>query len=302
MTKEWFSTVEIAELLDVGDRRVRDRAKQENWQKQRRQGLGGGFEYHLNSLPLEARQKLTKQEAEKIAKSPTSLMRAGSAVAKLQISAVSQTEKAKSIQQFINLPDKAQKRADAKMLIVNAKAKFCMPYLEVRKLVDGEKAFCKAYAQRSIALTDCVFLIISSVSIVTIRRWEKVLAKDGVSAPAGKYKVERHCLLNDEPDLTDFLKGQITAEPHLAGKANQLKKLAEIYAIKTDMPWQNPSISSIRRWVNKWISQNQAAFTFTTNPKKFNDKYRTAVEQTYPYMFASEISVMQLAKGRNGLR
>lgn len=89
MTKEWFSTVEIAELLGVGDRRIRDRAKQENWQKQRRQGLGGGFEYHLNSLPLEARQKLAKQEAEQIAKSPSSLMRAGSAVAKLQMPAVS---------------------------------------------------------------------------------------------------------------------------------------------------------------------------------------------------------------------
>ncbi|MGI2159464.1 DNA-binding protein [Shewanella baltica] len=286
MTKEWFSTVEIAELLDVGDRRVRDRAKHENWQKQRRQGLGGGFEYHLNSLPLEARQKLAKQEAEQIAKSPSSLMRAGSAVAKLQMPAVSQTEKAKSIQQFINLPDKAQKRADAKMLIVNAKAKFCMPYLEVRKLVDGEKAFCEAYVKRSIALPEWVFSVISSVSVVTIRRWENVLTKEGVSALAGKYKVERPCLLNDEPDLADFLKGLITAKPHLAGKAKQLRKLAEIYAIKTDMPWQIPSISSIRRWVNKWISQNQAAFTFTTNPKKFNDKYRTAVEQTYSWMAA----------------
>lgn len=151
MTKEWFSTIEIAELLGVGDRRIRDRAKQEGWQKQKRHGLGGGFEYHLNSLPIEARQKLARQESEKLINSPSAMVRAGAAVAHLQVPAASQTTKAKSIQQFINLPEKAQKRADAKLVIVNAKAKFCMPYIEVRQLVEGEKHFAKPTTLRRLS-------------------------------------------------------------------------------------------------------------------------------------------------------
>lgn len=286
MTKEWFSTIEIAELLGVGDRRIRDRAKQEGWQKQKRHGLGGGFEYHLNSLPIEARQKLARQESEKLINSPSAIVRAGAAVAHLQVPAATQTTKAKSIQQFINLPEKAQKRADAKLVIVNAKAKFCMPYIEVRQLVEGERAFCEAYNTKSLELPKWIFSTIQKVSVVTIRRWEKTLEAEGVSALAGKYVSERQSLLNDNADVADFLKGLITAKPHLAGKAKQLKKLTEIYATKTGAPWQIPSVSTIRRWVLKWVDQNQAAFTFVTNPKKFNDKYRTAVERTYPWMAA----------------
>lgn len=262
MTKEWFSTIEIAELLGVGDRRIRDRAKQEGW------------------------QKLARQESEKLINSPSAIVRAGAAVAHLQVPAASQTTKAKSIQQFINLPEKAQKRADAKLVIVNAKAKFCMPYIEVRQLVEGERAFCEAYNTKSLELPEWIFSTIQKVSVVTIRRWEKTLEAEGVSALAGKYVSERQSLLNDNADVADFLKGLITAKPHLAGKAKQLKKLTEIYATKTGAPWQIPSVSSIRRWVLKWVDQNQAAFTFVTNPKKFNDKYRTAVEQTYPWMTA----------------
>ncbi|MGL5669493.1 MAG: DNA-binding protein, partial [Shewanella sp.] len=237
MTKEWFSTIEIAELLGVGDRRIRDRAKQEGWQKQKRHGLGGGFEYHLNSLPIEARQKLARQESEKLINSPSTIVRAGAAVAHLQVSAASQTTKAKSIQQFINLPEKAQKRADAKLVIVNAKAKFCMPYIEVRQLVEGERAFCEAYNSKSLELPEWIFSTIQKVSVVTIRRWEKTLEAEGVSALAGKYVSERQSLLNDNADVADFLKGLITAKPHLAGKAKQLKKLTEIYATKTGAPW-----------------------------------------------------------------
>ncbi len=61
--KEWFTARELAGLLGMpatvsGVIRL---AKRENWQSRKRQGRGGGREYHIQSLPEAARAHLALQ-------------------------------------------------------------------------------------------------------------------------------------------------------------------------------------------------------------------------------------------------
>jgi transposase InsO family protein len=48
--------------------------------------------------------------------------------------------------------------------------------------------------------------------------------------------------------------------------------------------WHIPSQSSLRRWMVKWLADNKVAFTYATNPDAYNNKYRSAIEEMYPWM------------------
>ena len=58
--RSWFSAAELAGLpsLPGTDRGVKLRAEREGWRNRVRQKRGGGFEYHLDDLPVAARLAL----------------------------------------------------------------------------------------------------------------------------------------------------------------------------------------------------------------------------------------------------
>mgnify|MGYP001809805689 CR=1 FL=1 len=60
MVKAWFSSAELAGLpgLPGSARGVQLRAKREGWKSRPRKGRGGGSEYHLDVLTVEARVAL----------------------------------------------------------------------------------------------------------------------------------------------------------------------------------------------------------------------------------------------------
>ncbi|MDH5638921.1 MAG: hypothetical protein OEZ04_10540, partial [Nitrospinota bacterium] len=65
--KDWYSTRELAGLpgLPGTVQNVTSIAKREGWEKQKRQGRGGGFEYSFNSLPERTRLYFRAQEIKK---------------------------------------------------------------------------------------------------------------------------------------------------------------------------------------------------------------------------------------------
>ncbi|WP_419181038.1 DDE-type integrase/transposase/recombinase [Gallaecimonas kandeliae] len=172
------------------------------------------------------------------------------------------------------------------MLIVQAASTFCAPYEELRQLVSGQKAFCEAYNKHELELPSWIYKTVGSVSFMSVRRWQTTLEKEGPAALAGRYKADKQHKVEAVPEMADFLKALVTSKPHLANKWRQLHSLLEVYVNKQGLPWEIPSPSSIRRWLVTWIDANKVAFTFTTNPKGFNNKYRTAVERMYPWMAA----------------
>ncbi|PKL44353.1 MAG: hypothetical protein CVV41_06865 [Candidatus Riflebacteria bacterium HGW-Riflebacteria-1] len=66
--REWFSTAKLVGLdgLPSSRRGILEKAKRENWQSRKRQGRGGGLEYHVSSLPQVTQNWL---DATKITKS-----------------------------------------------------------------------------------------------------------------------------------------------------------------------------------------------------------------------------------------
>lgn len=90
--------------------------------------------------------------------------------------------------------------------------------------------------------------------------------------------------MEQSPDLAQFLTALVTAKPHLANKWGALHELASQYSEMNQLGWHIPSQSSLRRWMVKWLSDNKVAFTYATNPDAYNNKYRSAIEEMYPWM------------------
>ena len=63
MSKEWFSAAELAGLVGVPKyvRGITLTAKRNGWESRKRSGRGGGYEYHLSSLPVETQTVLVKK-------------------------------------------------------------------------------------------------------------------------------------------------------------------------------------------------------------------------------------------------
>ncbi|MEM6839669.1 MAG: DNA-binding protein [Cyanobacteria bacterium P01_C01_bin.120] len=57
---EWFAAKALVGLpeLPTTERSIQRMAKREGWQCQKRQGRGGGWEYHVSALPEETRVAL----------------------------------------------------------------------------------------------------------------------------------------------------------------------------------------------------------------------------------------------------
>lgn len=286
MSKEWFTAQELAGLAGMpsSDRRVRSRAEREGWQAQKRANSKAA-EYHATSLPMETQQALAKQSAEAIAQSDAPTIIAGRAAAQLAETA-DKRALANSVRQMVTMAPHKRSRAEARVTIVQAMELFCAPYAAVRQQVKGEQAFVAAYNQREIDMPDDVYALVKQVSTASLRRWSKTLDEEGVAALAGRYRNERLHKVAENPDMADFLKGLVSAKPHLANKWNQLHRLLHVYVEKNQLAWDVPSRSSLRRWLTGWLKEHEVAFAYTTNPKQYNDKYRTAIEQTYPWMRA----------------
>ncbi|OWW14838.1 transposase, partial [Klebsiella variicola] len=62
--------------LPSTSRNIRERAKKEGWQAQKRQGVGGGCAYHVDSLPDEAQTVLREKIYQQVLSSKTNTMHA----------------------------------------------------------------------------------------------------------------------------------------------------------------------------------------------------------------------------------
>lgn len=66
LKNEWFDLATIEELqlksLLISRRGLLKKSEKENWKKRPRNARGGGFEYHISSLPIEARLELINKQ------------------------------------------------------------------------------------------------------------------------------------------------------------------------------------------------------------------------------------------------
>ncbi|PHS48786.1 MAG: transposase [Marinobacter sp.] len=108
--KQWFTAKELAEAKLPGEpqseKGMIKKIQRQAWEGQKRMGRGGGYEYHINNLPLEARKALEGQMAgellTRVVEAPRQLAPATKAYGDLP------------------LTEKQRAAADARVTIVNA--------------------------------------------------------------------------------------------------------------------------------------------------------------------------------------
>ncbi|MFM4963763.1 DNA-binding protein [Aeromonas bivalvium] len=279
----WYTAQALAGLLGMPayPDGVRKKAEREEWQSRKRE-KGKGAEYHISSLPAETRRFLAEQAVAEQGQAVTDHSAGAKAMAKLLAREVS--VKPDAGRKLLTLGAVARKKVDARLLILQAADIFLAPYRACQQGEVGRRAFIEAYRTRSLSLPASVYEKQKPFSLITLRRWQGTLADAGPAALAGNYQRERPSTVEQSPDLARFLTALVTAKPHLANKWGALHELASQYSEMNRLGWQIPSQSSLRRWLVKWLAQNKVAFTYATNPDAYNNKYRTAIEEMYPWM------------------
>ncbi|AEB49280.1 DNA-binding protein [Aeromonas veronii] len=279
----WYTAQALAGLagMPVYPDGVRKKAEREEWQSRKRE-KGKGAEYHISSLPSETRRYLAEQAVAAQGQAVTDHAAGGKAMAKLLAREV--PVKPEAGRKLLTLGEGARQKVDARLLILQAADIFLAPYQACQQGEVGRRAFIEAYRARSLSLPASVYDRQKPFSLITLRRWQSALADEGPAALAGNYQRERPSTVEQSPDLAQFLTALVTAKPHLANKWGALHELASQYNEMNQLGWQIPSQSSLRRWMVKWLADNKVAFTYATNPDAYNNKYRSAIEEMYPWM------------------
>lgn len=279
----WYTAQVLAGLVGMPayPDGVRKKAEREEWQSRKRE-KGKGTEYLISSLPAETRRYLAERAVAEQGQVVTDHVAGGQAMAKLLAREV--PVKPDAGRKLLTLGEGARKKVDARLLILQAADIFLTPYQACQQGEVGRRAFIEAYRTRALSLPASVYERQKPFSLITLRRWQGSLADEGPAALAGNYQRERSSSVEQSPDLARFLTALITAKPHLANKWGALHELATQYSVMNQLGWLIPSQSSLRRWLVKWLAQNKVAFTYATNPDAYNNKYRTAIEEMYPWM------------------
>lgn len=279
----WFTAQALAGLagMPAYPDGVRKKAGREEWQSRKRE-KGKGAEYHISSLPIETRRYLAERAVAEQGQAVTDHAAGGKAMAKLLAREV--PVKPEAGRKLLTLGEGARQKVDARLLILQAADIFLAPYQACQQGEVGRRAFIEAYRARSLSLPVSVYDRQKPFSLITLRRWQSALADEGPAALAGNYQRERPSTIEQSPELAQFLTALITAKPHLANKWGSLHELASQYNEMNQLGWHIPSQSSLRRWLVKWLSDNKVAFTYATNPDAYNNKYRSAIEEMYPWM------------------
>lgn len=279
----WYTAQALAGLagMPTYPDGVRKKAEREEWQSRKRE-KGKGAEYHISSLPIETRRYLAERAVAEQGQVVTDHAAGGKAMAKLLVREV--PVKPDAGRKLLTLGEGARQKVDSRLLILQAVDIFLAPYQACQQGEVGRRAFIEAYRARSLSLPASVYDRQKPFSLITLRRWQSALADEGPAALAGNYQRERPSTVEQSPDLAQFLTALVTAKPHLANKWGALHELASQYNEMNQLGWHIPSQSSLRRWMVKWLSDNKVAFTYATNPDAYNNKYRSAIEEMYPWM------------------
>ncbi len=172
----WYTAQALAGLagMPTYPDGVRKKAEREEWQSRKRE-KGKGAEYHISSLPIETRRYLAERAVAEQGQAVTDHAAGGKAMAKLFAREV--PVKPEAGRKLLTLGERARQKVDARLLILQAADIFLAPYHACQQGEVGRRAFIEAYRTRSLSLPVSVYDRQKPFSLITLRRWQSVLAK-----------------------------------------------------------------------------------------------------------------------------
>lgn len=258
---DWLTAREIAALRLPGiahtARGVNMIANRQDWAKataadgsalaRRRQGKGGGFEFHVSLLPQLARSRL---EA-----------RAGRQRSDAEIGRDLDLLKARDVT-----------RRDARLFVLARADEFARAHPDLN-LVQALDAYAAGFTAKSVEVPDWVRAEIADMSGRTLRRWRQFREQGRLDLVAGRHSVREGAQLIErllDGEVATFIGALIVKQPFLtashirtmvAGKyAGQLAEL--------------PSERTFQRFISEWKENNALNLLKLTNPDGFKSKAR----------------------------
>lgn len=301
---EWWTASELAGMPGMPSRpqEVSRRARNEEWLSRKRQGRGGGREYHISNFPKTTRQALARRwqrEQASVVESPHR-DEVDQAIAESRRRAARE----QSLVEYQRLSHRARARADARAEVLSA----WQDYRDEHGLgVEASKhEFARLYSAGEITVEPWVRDVVPSFDVRTLYRWRRAYERDGIVALAGSYRYKRACTIDAQPELREFVLAVLTDKPHASAK--HIYRAAEArFRDRDDV--ELPSKRSVERWVSAWKQKNKALFSAIANPDEWRSKYRPAAGRADAdvhrlhqlWELDSTIADVELADGRHAL-
>ena len=283
-TKVWFTAKEIAAFPYTPDheRNVRIKAGKETWCKQKR-SKGKGYEYHINSLPIETQGYIKAKQVEDSC-DPV-IVAAKSAIKKVEVKGVQYRQaridrKSQGMALFMSLSEAKQVKANAREAVILAFTEFLSPFEQANSKLKGVEKFVSFYNANQLPIDNECRIWVKKVSRRTLLRWHKAYIEKGIIALVDSYKGRVICKIDTQARLGEFLLALVTSKPHLLNQAKKVRELAKVRA--DEYCWDLPSVSSFKRWLMAYTDKHEVELAYTVNPTKYTDKYRPLFAHTYP--------------------
>lgn len=273
LSGEWLSAAQLAGLpgMPIRGGHVPRLMRRLGVEGRERVGQGGGREYPVSALPPATRAALTMA-------ADTDAARAGRHEATKAALTDTMTEEAarnrrlSGLKESLHQPANAQRRIDAKLAIVHAFEQFHRAAnLAVRV---SRPEFARRYNAGEIAVEPWVRGLAPAVSDASIWRWQKQIAREGISRLAGAYGNRRGgSVVERQPELHEFIVSMLVTHPHTT-VANVMRGVRARFGAAGGV--EVPSPRALQKWVTGWKRDNKQVFTAITNPDEWKGRYMAA--------------------------
>ncbi|WP_417656164.1 DDE-type integrase/transposase/recombinase [Pseudidiomarina aestuarii] len=169
---------------------------------------------------------------------------------------------------------KELKRGKARHEIVVAADLYQREHGSGRKTLE---AFCQAYNSKKIPLPNSLQDVVHQVSVAQLYRWRNTLNESGFEALCGRYNaVKRDNIIDSQKGLPEWLESYVYRFPHLS---KEFKARIVLDDLKTEnrsakRGWRLPSESTLRRWLQNFIKENEMQIAFSTDIDRYNSAER----------------------------
>ncbi len=284
-TKDYFTALELAELMGISPRAVNKRANREGWPFKLVDGRARGGKIKLFRravLPVEWQARIASLRAAQAAASiaPDSPELAGFTAARNYLEDLQREAeekrliKERGLAAFAALPEARKRSAEACYEILQMKDAFIAA--GGFKPSQGIALFCAAVNEGRVALPDWVAeaaYLTGKLCPATLYRWMDRYEKCGMAGLAKDYgKNAGRTLLT--PDMQDFIKAMIAEHPHVSLP----KLMAGLTARAKTAGWQEevPAPHVVYNYARRWRRENRVGLLSLHNPDESKSKHAFA--------------------------
>jgi len=268
--KEWMTAAEIAAAqlpeLPTTKRGVSLRAEAERWDQnpayaRKREGKGGGFEYHFRLLPTLAQVAYMQRH--------------------IAVAAPANDEPAQAPLQAPKLTGRGRDNRDARLAIVNCFERFAAGLPRLRQ-ASHLQLFTDKYATGTIAIEGWVKDLVPKVGKRTLLTWigqKKAGNLDALAVDRGQSRKGTGVFdLAENGRLKAFALALIVEQPHFSAKHIRTLCIDE-FGAEVDVCGKRMEMPPIRtfQWALKQIKEaNEVLITKITNPDRYRSTMRAS--------------------------